>query len=758
MSSPLYIPGGGPPGTVLDEESVLAGLNDAQREAVTAPPGPLLVVAGAGTGKTRVLTRRVAWRILRGVSPRSVLAITFTNKAADVLKERLAGLPGGAGVTAGTFHGFCANLLRRFADRIGGTRDFTILDQEDQSRLLRDLCDDLGVDTTAHRPDAFASVISYRKNGGAGRTPAALRDARFVVALGRVETAYAERLRASGLYDFDDLLLEALRVLRESPEAAAACRERWRVVLVDEYQDTNGTQMELLRALVGDAPDLTVVGDPDQSIYRWRGASIRNILRFPDDFPGTRVVKLEENYRSTRRILAAAEAVIARNAQRFDKRLRTANDDGPRVRELRSRDPVEEAGAVVAQLSAWRAEGMPWAEMAVFVRVNHAARATEVALRQAGVPYVVVSGVEFFQRREVKDVLAWARLVVNPRDEAAFSRAVNAPRRGVGDTSVARVRAAATARGVSVPEAAFGAVPGLPPKARKALDAFGATLNALRAMPRAPVGPLLQAVVVESGYRRELLASEDELARARVENVDELVAAAHEADRARPGTTLEEFLERTALVADQDGFQQGDDRVSLMTTHAAKGLEFDGVVVVGAEEGWWPHARSADRDDDVEEERRLFYVAMTRARRRLVLTHAAQRDSWGGLERRQPSRFLLDVPDDLVEVVDRSGLYGRVRARNEAAARARSAFDPVGDEDLEAGGDDVGGAGEAVYRREGSSPGAGDRVVHPYFGRGLIVSTSGSGASLRLVVAFDEAGTRTLLHSMSNLVREGGPA
>jgi DNA helicase-2/ATP-dependent DNA helicase PcrA len=765
MSDPLYSDASPPPPPSGGEEPLLEGLNEPQREAVTAPPGPLLVVAGAGTGKTRVLTRRVAWKVHRGAAPRAVLAITFTNKAADVLKQRLGALPGGGAVTAGTFHAFCALLLRRYADRIGGTRDFTILDEEDRSRLLRDLLDDLKIDPTAYRPDAFAAGISHQKNGGAGRAPPAFSDPRFLDHLARVAPAYGKRLRVAGLYDFDDLLLEGGRLLRESADAAVEVRERWRHVLVDEYQDTNGVQFDLLKALTGPdpAPDITVVGDPDQSIYRWRGASIRNILRFQEDFPGARVVKLEENYRSSRRILAAAEAVIARNQERYEKRLWTRAPDGDRVTELRFADPTAEGTGVARLVASWRDAGLAWSEIAVFVRVNHASRTVETGLRNAGVPYAMVSGVEFFQRREVKDVLAYARLLENPRDEAAFARVVNAPRRGVGDGSIEKIRAHATARGISVPEAAAERVEGVPARARAGLDRFLACLARLRLLPRSPLGPLFQAVVTETGYREDLLSREDDLERSRVENVDELVAAAHEADRTTPGLTLREFLERSALVSDQDAWDDRSGRVSVMTVHAAKGLEFDGVVVVGAEEGFFPHARSQDRPEDLEEERRLFYVAMTRARRRLAVTHVAQREGWRGIERRQPSRFLADVPEALVETRDATGLYLRDHAR--AQARAREGVrrpSPWSVDEAPAGLDaeaPVAPAAEPVFDREGGDdvPRPGDRVAHPYFGEGVLLSSSGSGAQRRVTVAFDAAGTKTILWTYARLERLPGP-
>ncbi len=748
MSDPLHVPAG--------RDELLSDLNPPQREAVTAPRGPLLVIAGAGTGKTRVLTRRVAWKVMReGVAPRSVLAITFTNKAADVLKERLGSLPGGGAVTAGTFHGFCALLLRRFADRIGGSKDFTILDQEDQTRLLKDLLEDFKIDATAYRPQAFSAAISYRKNGGAGRMPDAFADGRFLEHLERVERRYLERLRVSGLYDFDDLLLEAARLLEDVPEATEASRERWRTVLVDEYQDTNGVQSRLLAALVGGDPDLTVVGDPDQSIYRWRGASIRNILRFREAYPGARLVKLEENYRSTKHVLAAAEAVIAGNTERYDKRLFTSNPTGDRLVELACRDAVDESAAVVRLLSAWRETGMPWSEMAVFFRVNHLSRGVETALRNAGIPYDLVSGVEFFQRREVKDVLAYARLLENPHDEAAFARVVNAPRRGVGESSLARVRAHATAHGISVPEAAAAKVEGVSGKARAGLDRLLAALAALRLRPRSPVGPLLEAVADETGYRADLLGREDDLERSRVANVDELVGAARELDKAEPGLTLRDFLERVALASEQDGLDDASGKVSLMTVHAAKGLEFDGVVVLAAEEGSFPHARSADRPEEVEEERRLFYVALTRARKRLAWTHVVQREGWRGVERRQPSRFLSVVPAASVEVVDRTGYHVPLRARVEPPPRR---FAPPAED--AAAADDASVADASSHDTVRASvedvvPRPGERVAHPYFGEGRMVSSAGAGASLRVTVEFDGVGTKTILWSFARLARVG---
>jgi DNA helicase-2/ATP-dependent DNA helicase PcrA len=750
MVDPLYAPSGFATAAAGAAEEILRDLNPSQRAAVTHPGGPLLVVAGAGTGKTRVLTRRIAWRVASGASPRATLAITFTNKAADVLKQRLAALPGGGDVTAGTFHSFCASVLRRYADRVGGDRSFTILDADDQERLLKDLLRRFDVDPRTFPPRDFADAISLEKGGGEGRAGAWSQDPAFAAALALVRPAYDERLRASALYDFDDLLRETVRLLEEVPDAAAALRARWRHLLVDEYQDTNALQLRILKGLAGAEPDLCAVGDPDQSIYRWRGASIRNILRFADDFPGASVVKLEQNYRSTARILAVAEAVIARNTERYDKRLSTANPEGERATELRFRDGTEEASGVAALVRRWVDGGVAPSAVAVFFRANHLTRGVETMLRASAVPYQVVSGVEFFQRREVKDVLAYARLLENPRDEAAFLRVVNVPRRGIGDGALDRLRALATERGVSVPEVAHEPVPGASRRARDGLVRFLAVLARLRALPRAPVAPLLRAVLDESGYRDDLLSREDDLERSRVDNVDELVTAAREFD-VEEGGDLRLFLERASLVGEQDGWDEAGGRVSLMTVHAAKGLEFDRVVVVGAEEGLFPHARSLSTPGEVEEERRLFYVALTRARERLVVTMASERSAWRGLELRRPSRFWLDVPDALVDSVDRGGAWDRARARRE---RAEEEADPG------LGGEATGPpAGEdAVFERgEGDVPAPGERVVHPYFGAGTMVSRSGSGSGLRVVVEFDAWGTKTIAWDYARLEREGGP-
>jgi DNA helicase-2/ATP-dependent DNA helicase PcrA len=757
MSGPL-VSAAGVPGL---REALVADLNPAQVEAVTHPGGPLLIVAGAGSGKTRVLARRAAWLVAGGLPGRALLAITFTNKAADVLRSRLAGLPGGADVWAGTFHGFGAWLLRRHGVAIGVDPHFTIADREDQARLVKTLLDERDLDATRYRPAALQAWISRRKNDGGGTVPREWQ--RDQGALEALAQAYDERLHASSLLDFDDLLLEARRLLVESPEAVEDCRARFVHVLVDEYQDTNRVQRDLVLRLLGPAKNLTVVGDPDQSIYRWRGATVANILNFAEDLPGARTVVLERNYRSTARILAAAEAVIARNVERHAKRLTTDQGPGEKVRVVRCADARDEAEVVADAVSRWRAAGRPLSGVGVIYRVNALSRAVELALRARGLPYRVVAGVEFFQRQEVKDVLAYARLVENPRDGAAFARIANVPRRGVGDTSLARLRALSSETGRPWEDVVRGEAPRISKKALAGLRALADLLRAVRALPRAPVEPLLRTLVEQSGYGEALAGPDADPIGTRAENVRELLAAAHEFDRAEPDGDLRAYLEKAGLVSDQDALQEGAEAVSLLSAHAAKGLEFPFVIVVGAENGLFPHARSAGGGAELEEERRLFYVAMTRAMERLLLTHAAARFAYVAMEPRAPSPFLSDIPATAVQREDRAGPYARPW-RPGGAGSVGEGEPTLASWAAAAPADDVshGSPGEAPHadparehalERAGTGLAPGDRVRHPLFGLGEVFACEGLGSSLRWTVDFVTHGRRTLIPGYANLER-----
>ncbi|MDJ0975634.1 MAG: 3'-5' exonuclease [Planctomycetota bacterium] len=725
-------------------EGLLEDLNPAQREAVTWPGGPLLVVAGAGTGKTRVLTRRVAWLVSGGLPAASVLAITFTNKAAQVLRQRLGSLPRGEQVWAGTFHSFGAWLLRRYGDEIEVDPRFTILDRDDQRRLLRTIINDLDLKDLGFRPAVTGEAIGHVKNGSLGF---ASRELVELVEEPRFEDLWAEyhtRMKRASLLDFDDLLLESRRVLAESTYAGDSVRARFAHVLVDEYQDTNRVQRDLLLELTRDRDNVTVVGDPDQSIYRWRGAAVENILEFEKDFPTAHTVLLEQNYRSTKRILHAAEAVIEQNTRRHAKRLFSEKLEGHPLVEMRCRDAEGESAAVAARIQAWRREGYSHSDIAIFYRVNSMSRGIELALKQQAIPYVVVAGVEFFQRREVKDVLAYLRLVLNPRDDSAFLRVCNTPRRGVGDTSLKRLRAAASAQGLALLEMARRPDNGVSGRAKKGLAAFVQVIDTLNQDSEAPVSMLIDTAARESGYLAMLEEHPDDLERSRVDNVHELIAFAKELERDDPETDLLAFLERTALVADQDGFDEESGRVSLMSVHAAKGLEFPCVIVAGAELGLFPHDRSLDDDDGLEEERRLFYVALTRAMERLAVSHAARRITYMGSEPRRPSPFLRNVPPEVVEVDDRTGGWsyggggGSAYGRDDSGFFAESAtYDDPGE----------------VVREAESTLAVGARVRHPHFGEGVLRDASGRGADARVTVDFDAFGRKQMLLRYARLER-----
>ena len=737
-------------------ESLLDGLNEAQRAAVTHEDRHLLIVAGAGTGKTRALTRRVGWLVAQGISPWSVLAITFTNKAARVLKERIGSLPGSDGVWAGTFHSFGAFLLRRHGETIGLDPRFTILDRDDQTRLVKSILSDAHLPRELSPRDLLAA-IGHEKNGGGAPLPRLVRAKLARIPLPPLLMEYTARLRAGHMLDFDDLLLEPVRLLREVDDVRALYHDRFRHILVDEYQDTNLIQRDLLLLLAGTDGVVTAVGDPDQSIYRWRGAEVRNILEFDQDFPGAHRVVLERNYRSTKTILEAAESVIENNVDRHAKRLFTENADGQAVRVLRALDAGREGAAIADEIQRWIRQGYRPSDVAVFYRVNAASRAIETALRARDIPYVVVASVEFFQRREVKDLLAYARLIENPHDEAAFRRVVNVPRRGVGATSLERLQAGATQSGLSLYEVARRGDDRIKGVARKGLARFLGLLERVRADADGPVADVLLRILEETEYREQLASSPDELERARVENVEELVAFARQFDREEgeverdeqtdparggEGTGLSAFLERTALVSDQDDVDPTAGRVSLMSVHAAKGLEFPCVVIAGAENGSFPHARSLDEDGRPEEERRLFYVAMTRAEQHLTVTCAQGRHSYRGFERRHPSPYLREIPTSLLACVDL-----------------------VADTDFLAGTDigwqvrELSGRVQAPDPHEQDAPvreveggfTIGDRVRHPYFGEGRLFEVEGRGRTTYLTVDFDGVGRKRMLMHLARL-------
>ncbi|HSC58707.1 MAG TPA: UvrD-helicase domain-containing protein [Gemmatimonadales bacterium] len=754
------------------DAEMLASLNPAQREAVEHVTGPALVVAGAGSGKTRVLTLRIA-RLIdeHGVPPERILAVTFTNKAAGEMKGRVGRLleRDPAGLWIGTFHSISARLLRREAEHLGFTRQFTIYDEDDRNSLIGRILDQLGHDKKKFTPRGVAGIISGAKNRMS--TPAELKASapfdRFVQVAAEVMDALGPALQAQNAMDFDDLLLHPVRLFHERPDRLAAWQERFSFVLVDEFQDTNAAQYRLVRFL-GKGGNVFAVGDDDQSIYGWRGADVRNMQEFQRDFPGTRVIRLEENYRSTPSVLEAANAVIAENKGRIGKTLRTTRRGGEPVTVVAAADERDEAEWVAKEFGARRAE-WDWNAMAVLYRTNAQSRALEEALRRSGTPYRIVGAISFYDRREVKDLLAYLRLVANPADDEAFLRAVNVPRRGIGDTSLDQVESVARQWKKSLLEAARAAdrIPDLRPNVRNALMAFAEQVDRLMtsAAVQAPA-QVLESLIDAIGYEKHLLDEGPEGAD-RWENVRELVAGAaewsEEVEEGAEGTPLERFLEEAALLSSHDKISGTEEGVTLMTLHTAKGLEWPVVVMAGMEDGLFPLARAEETPDGVEEERRLAYVGITRARDKLFLTWARSRRRGGQLLPGIQSRFLRALPAGTIEE-KRTGGWAQGRRDAGRGWRGGSAWE---DQKVGFGWLETEPSAPAPVRPSGTAPAPaenddapryvkGERVKHRKFGSGVIQGLAGVGRELKVTVRFDdeEAGVKQLLVAYAGLERD----
>jgi len=742
---------------------IAVSLNEAQQEAVAHVSGPMLVLAGAGSGKTRVLTVRLA-RLIdeHGVDPRHILAVTFTNKAAGEMKARVAQLLGAepGGLWIGTFHAVCARLLRREAPSLGFSRAFTIYDEDDVEALVRRLVDDLGLPPKLYGARGVRHEISRAKNAMlAPEAYAAEAADPYHANVARVYAAMGAALRRANAMDFDDLLLHPLTLFAEQPGILAGYRERFRFLLVDEYQDTNRAQYLLLRALAGEGGNVFVVGDDDQSIYGWRGADLRNILEFQRDYPGARLVRLEQNYRSTSAILDAANSVIALNRGRLGKTLFTRREGGEPLTVVCAADERDEAEWLVREFvdRARRGEHA-FDEIAVLMRTNAQTRAFEDELRRHGVPYRVVGAVSFYERREVKDVLAHLRLVVNPDDDAAFRRAVAAPRRGIGEQSLEVLTRSAAQWGWSLARtaAAAGRLPDLRPKARESLEQYARELLAMRAeLGGLQPAEALRGIVARTGFEAFLL-EEDETGPERVENVAELINAAAAwseewgavlpdgDDATEEGSPIERFLAQAALTSNAET-ERGENGVTLMTLHAAKGLEFPVVAIAGLEEGLFPLSR-ADTPEALEEERRLCYVGVTRAKDKVFLTYATARRRAGELRAAFPSRFLDDVPPALVEQRVTRPTWGLAREPRRRPTRTGGSLALVGAEDTDAAevSDDT-----PLYR-------SGERVRHRRFGSGTIRRVEGRGRELKVAVQFDDeaVGLKQLLAAYAGLERD----
>lgn len=755
-----------PPGP-SPADQLLDGLNPQQRQAVVHEGSPLLIVAGAGSGKTAVLTRRIAYLMAaRGVGVGQILAITFTNKAAAEMRERVVGLVGEKAryMWVSTFHSTCVRILRNQAALIEGLNsNFSIYDADDSRRLLQMVGRDLGLDIKRYSPRLLANAISNLKNelidphqALAGLTEDSDDLARAVAS---VYDEYQRRLRAANALDFDDLIGETVAVLQAFPQIAQYYRRRFRHVLVDEYQDTNHAQYVLVRELVGrDSNDgippgeLCVVGDADQSIYAFRGATIRNIEDFERDYPDTRTILLEQNYRSTQNILSAANSVIARNAGRREKRLWTDAGAGELIVGYVADNEHDEARFVAEEIDAL-AEGseITYNDVAVFYRTNNSSRSLEEVLIRAGIPYKVVGGVRFYERKEIRDIVTYLRVLDNPGDAVSLRRILNTPRRGIGDRAEACVAVYAENTGVGFGDAlvaaAQGKVPMLNTRAEKAIAGFVEMFDELRGRLDDDLGELVEAVLERTGYRRELEASTDPQELARLDNLNELVSVAHEFSTDRenaaalgpddedvPDTgVLADFLERVSLVADADEIpEHGAGVVTLMTLHTAKGLEFPVVFVTGWEDGMFPHMRALDNPTELSEERRLAYVGITRARQRLYVSRAIVRSSWGQPMLNPESRFLREIPQELIDwrrtapkpsfsaPVSGAGRFGSARP---SPTRSGASRRPL-----------------LVLQ-------VGDRVTHDKYGLGRVEEVSGVGESAMSLIDFGSSGRVKLMHN-----------
>ncbi|MBC7631205.1 DNA helicase PcrA [Aeromicrobium sp.] len=754
-------------------DTLLEGLNDAQRQAVSHPGGPLLVVAGAGSGKTRVLTRRIAWLIAsRGAHPGSILAITFTNKAAAEMRERVAELVGPRArmMWVSTFHSACVRILRREATKFGFTSSFTIYDSADQRRLMTLICRDMDLDPKKVNPRAVLNWISNLKNELVDHEAAAGK------ATNPTEEIYAEayktyqqRLQAANAMDFDDLIMNTVHLFQAWPDVCETYRRRFRHILIDEYQDTNHAQYALIRELTDADSDLLVVGDSDQSIYAFRGANIRNILEFEDDFPNATTILLEQNYRSTQTILSAANAVISRNEGRKDKQLWSAEGDGEKIVGYVGDDERDEAQFIADEIDRLTDDGDSAAkDVAIFYRTNAQSRVFEEVFIRVGLPYRVVGGVRFYERKEIKDALAYVRVLVNPRDTVSLRRILNEPKRGIGDRAEASIQRLANLHEISFWEALTRATEAtdLATRSLKAIQGFTAVMSELMTMADtgAAADAVLEAALTRSGYLLTLEQSTDPQDETRVENLAELVAVAREFvvgastvdDEPVDAETIEEepdeavdaisdqpslgvgslaaFLEQVALVADADQIpDEGDGVVTLMTLHTAKGLEFPVVFLTGLEDGVFPHMRSMGDPKELEEERRLAYVGITRAQTRLYVTRASTRAAWGAPTYNPASRFLDELPEALVDW-RRLATPPTQWTPTTPSATAQSSFRSS----------NVAARSKRAHV-EVLSLAPGDRVSHDSFGLGTVVTVEGQAEKSVASVDFGSLGVKRLL-------------
>ena len=725
----------------MDVTDILEPLNDAQREAVTAPPGHLLVLAGAGSGKTRVLVHRIAWLLTtREATPFGVLAVTFTNKAASEMRNRIEAMldrPVG-GMWVGTFHGLAHRLLRAHWRDAGLREDFQILDSEDQLRCIRRVLRDLDLDEQRWPPKQAQGFINARKDEGLRAEHLEDRGDRWMERMQRIYATYQETCERTGVVDFAELLLRCHELFRDRDDVLAHYRERFRHILVDEFQDTNTIQYAWLRLLAGSEGSLCCVGDDDQSVYGWRGARIENILQFPRDFADVATVRLERNYRSSGNILAAANALIANNHGRMGKNLWTEDGDGEPIDVYAGFNDIDEARFIVSRIRQWVDSGGRRDEIAILYRVSAQSRVLEEALLAQGVAYRVYGGLRFYERAEIKNALAYCRLVANRDDDAAFERVVNLPPRGIGARTMDILRAEAKERSESLWAAARRVIADgvASPRAAGALKGFLELIDDIASgFDDIALHEQIESALERSGLLEYYRQEKVDRAQTRIENLQELVVAAgqftFDGEDREPQDPLTAFLSHAALESGEEQAAEGADLVSLMTLHSAKGLEFPCIFVCGMEEGLFPHSRSSDDPGKLEEERRLCYVGMTRAKRKLCMSYAESRRLYGGSDRYStPSRFLRELPPERIEEVRLRGTVSRPGLR--VPSRRRAATEPMHD--------------------DSNGLRLGQRVQHPKFGEGVVLMYEGQGVHARVQVNFEAAGSKWLVVGYANLV------
>lgn len=748
---------------------LLQGMNDKQAEAVLTTEGPLLVMAGAGSGKTRVLTHRVAYLIEeQGVNPWNILAITFTNKAAREMQERVGKLLGESArdIWVSTFHALCVRILRRDIDKLGYNRAFTIADTSEQRTLMKRICSELNVDTKKYDPRAILSAISNAKNAMQTATDYAALNSHANNPLNQIVAKayvlYQKELEDSQALDFDDLIMKTIELFEKDPETLEYYQNKFHYIHVDEYQDTNDAQYQLVTLLAAKYKNLCVVGDADQSIYGWRGANMNNILNFERDYPEAHTVMLEQNYRSTQTILKAANEVIANNLVRKEKNLWTENGTGDKISYYRAQNEHDESQFVVSKIQAEISEhGYHYNDFAVLYRTNAQSRMIEETFMKSTVPYTMVGGHKFYDRKEIRDILAYLTLIVNPRDAMSFERVVNTPKRGIGPGSVDKLRQFANENGWSLLEAAQNVTlaNAISARIRAKIEDFGRLMADLtKEADYLTITELTDEILTKSGYLQMLKAENDLQAQTRQENLEEFKSVTQEYDQKHGEDEgdnrqkLMNFLSDLALVSDQDDVDEEAPKVTLMTLHAAKGLEFPVIFLVGMEEGIFPLYRSLSNEKELEEERRLAYVGITRAKRKLYLTNAYSRMLYGRVQRNQPSQFVEEINDDLIKFENADG-SSKAKSMNtpfaKAAAQAttftaqRRAHGLKHSAKQESTGT---GADKKAWK-------VGDKVQHKKWGQGMVVSVNGSGNDMELDIAFPNEGVKRLLAQFAPITK-----